>query len=70
MLSCQNILAKTSIGGWLDQTMRRAAVDTIIFDGAQVKLPLWKRFYLWTYGRRHWKHISIWVLKDKKREEE
>ena len=47
--------------------MGRAAVDTILFHNAQVKPPLWKRFYLWTWGRRHWRHISIWVLKDKKK---
>lgn len=40
---------------------------TVVFDEAQVKLPLWKRFYLWTWGRRHWKHISIWVLKNKEK---
>ena len=43
-------------------------IDTFMFDESQVKLPLWKRFYLWTWGRRHWKHISIWVLKDNKKE--
>ena len=43
-------------------------IDTFMFDEAQVKLPLWKKFYLWTWGRRYWKHISIWVLKDEKKE--
>lgn len=41
-------------------------VNTIVFDEAQMKLPLWKRLYLWAWRRRHQKHISIWVLKDKK----
>lgn len=45
-------------------------VDTVVFDEAQVKLPLWERFYLWTWGRRHWKHISIWVLKNKEEKNE
>ena len=44
----------------------RRTIDTIVFDEAQVKLPLWKRLCLWAWRRRHWKHISIWVLKDKK----
>lgn len=45
------------------------SVGTIVFDEAQVKLPFWKRLYLWAWRKLHWKHISIWVLKDKKEKE-
>lgn len=45
------------------------AIDTVVFNEAKVRLSLWKRFYLWTWGRRRWKHISIWVLKDKEKKE-
>ena len=45
-------------------------IDTFMFDEAQIKLPLWKKLYLWTWGRRYWKHVSIWVLKDKENEKE
>ena len=49
--------------------MSNAEDSIIVFDEAQVKLPLWKRFYLWAWGRCHRRHVSIWLLKEEKENE-